>query len=96
MTKTGTDDLISREALLEELEKINIYDPIHILRDTKIAVRKALAVKVKPVVNGNWVSYSTTMQECSNCKRHTPRHRYKYCPHCGATMGEGLHYYAVD
>lgn len=95
MTKTGMDDLISRWDLIEELEKINIYDPICILRDTKIAVRKAPAVKVKPVVNGNWVYYSTTMQECSNCKRHTERHKFKYCPHCGASMGEKLHY-AID
>ena len=47
------------------------------------------------VVHGNWVYYSTTMQECSNCKRHTARHKFKYCPYCGATMGDKLHY-AID
>ena len=47
------------------------------------------------VKHGNWVYYSTTMQECSNCKRHTARHKFKYCPHCGAVMGDKLHY-AID
>lgn len=46
-------------------------------------------------VHGNWVSYSTTMQECSNCKRHTALHKFKYCPYCGATMGDKLQY-AID
>ena len=38
------------------------------------------------VVHGQWRYYSTTMQECSNCQRHTARHKFKYCPHCGAVM----------
>ena len=38
------------------------------------------------VVHGYWRYYSTTMQECSNCHRHTARHKFKYCPHCGAVM----------
>ena len=87
--------LIDANALIEELDKINLYDPIHILRDTKMAVRKAPTIKVQPVKNGNWVYYSATMQECSNCKQHTARHKFKYCPHCGATMGDKLHY-AID
>ena len=36
--------LIDANALMKELEQINIYDPIHILRDTRIAVRKAPTV----------------------------------------------------
>ena len=35
-----------------------------------------------------WVRYSTTMMECSRCGRHTARHRYEYCPHCGAPIHE--------
>ena len=35
---------------------------------------------------GKWKYYSTTMQECSACKRHTARHKYNYCPRCGAKM----------
>ena len=35
---------------------------------------------------GRWEYYSSTMQECSVCKRHTARHKYDYCPRCGADM----------
>lgn len=35
---------------------------------------------------GEWSRYSTTMMECSVCKRHTARHKYEFCPHCGARM----------
>jgi hypothetical protein len=38
------------------------------------------------VIQGTWKHYSTTMMECSVCKKHVPYHRYKYCPHCGARM----------
>ena len=43
------------------------------------------------VVHGHWRYYSTTMQECSNCQRHTARHKFKYCPHCGAIMEDKYH-----
>ena len=43
------------------------------------------------VVHGRWRYYSTTMQECSNCQRHTARHKFKYCPHCGAIMEDKYH-----
>lgn len=33
---------------------------------------------------GVWSNYSSTMMECSNCKRHVPYHKYVYCPHCGS------------
>jgi hypothetical protein len=35
---------------------------------------------------GSWTNYSSTMMECSICKKHVPYHRYSYCPHCGAKM----------
>lgn len=35
---------------------------------------------------GHWEHYSTTMMECSVCKKHVPKHRYKYCPECGSKM----------
>lgn len=34
--------------------------------------------------DGIWKIYSSTMMECSNCKKHVPYHRYAYCPHCGS------------
>ena len=36
------------------------------------------------IKHGTWKLYSSTMMECSNCKKHVPYHRYKYCPHCGS------------
>ena len=35
---------------------------------------------------GYWEYYSTTMMECSICKKHVPRHRYRFCPECGSLM----------
>lgn len=35
---------------------------------------------------GTWLYYSTTMMECSVCGRHTARHRFEFCPHCGSQM----------
>ena len=40
----------------------------------------------KKQIVGHWEYYSTTMMECSVCKRHTSRHRFEFCPHCGAKM----------
>ena len=52
----------------------------------KKMMQNAPTVDAVEVVHGRWEYYSTTMMECSNCKRHTARHRFKYCPHCGAVM----------
>jgi polyhydroxyalkanoate synthesis regulator phasin len=35
---------------------------------------------------GVWINYSSTMMECSACKKHVSYHRYEFCPHCGAKM----------
>lgn len=47
------------------------------------------AADVAPVIRGCWTRYSTTMMSCSVCGRHTARHKFKYCPHCGARMNGG-------
>lgn len=52
---------------------------------------EAPTVDAVPVVHGRWEYYSTTMMECSNCKRHTARHKFRYCPHCGAVMEDKYH-----
>ena len=39
-----------------------------------------------PVRHGRWMPYSTTMMICSVCERHTAKHRFEYCPHCGCKM----------
>lgn len=45
--------------------------------------------RVAMVVHGSWHRYSTTMMICTACGRHTARHKYAYCPHCGAKMDGG-------
>lgn len=37
---------------------------------------------------GIWKYYSSTMMECSVCKRHVPYHKYEFCPHCGSKMSK--------
>ncbi len=39
--------------------------------------------------SGTWKLYSSTMMECSSCKKHVPYHRYKFCPHCGSKNKRG-------
>lgn len=46
------------------------------------------AADVAPVVHSEWEYYTHTMMACSICKRHVPRHKFEYCPHCGAKMKE--------
>jgi NADH pyrophosphatase NudC (nudix superfamily) len=37
--------------------------------------------------HAKWSMYSSTMMECSSCKKHVPYHRYYYyCPQCGSKM----------
>ena len=44
------------------------------------------AADVAPVRRGQWKRYSTYMMECTQCGKHVARHRYYYCPNCGAKM----------
>jgi hypothetical protein len=37
---------------------------------------------------GVWKRYSSTMMECSVCKKHVSYHKYEFCPHCGSVMEE--------
>lgn len=39
--------------------------------------------------NGMWFHYSSTMMECSICRKHTPIRKYDFCPRCGARMKGG-------
>lgn len=55
------------------------------LKDHKIPFG-CIAPDVVEVKHGYWIPYSSTMMECSVCKRHTARHRYEFCPRCGAKM----------
>lgn len=52
----------------------------------KEIIRRTSAADVVEIRRGTWEYYSSTMMECSICKRHVPVHRYEFCPHCGARM----------
>lgn len=76
-------EYIERGALIKEIsESTEPFNTGSVFR----AINRQSAADVAPVVHGRWEYYSTTMQECSNCKRHTARHKFSYCPHCGAAM----------
>lgn len=49
-------------------------------------VANAPAVNARPVVYTQWDDYSTSMMECRVCKKHVPRHKYKFCPECGSEV----------
>lgn len=80
------DRYISEKALIENIAKI---EDLRTLSTKTIgeAISNTPTADVVEVRHGEWDYYSTTMMECSVCKRHTPRHRYEFCPHCGAKMG---------
>ena len=93
------NDLISREGLIKEVcgkcdgacdccceeNCIRCKRP-NMRCDFRKALDDVPTVDAVPVVHGRWRYYSTTMQECSECQRHTARHKFKYCPHCGSFM----------
>ena len=70
---------------LEDLLRSN-SGRYHHKDDIIAAIAGQPTVDAVEVVHGYWLYYSSTMQECSNCHRHTARHKFKYCPHCGAVM----------
>ena len=43
-------------------------------------------IPINTTERGYWKYYSTTMMECNACGRHTARHRFEFCPHCGSSM----------
>lgn len=78
--------LIDVDKLKSELSWLYDYDYVTTMKAIGI-VNSAPIVDVEPVRHGKWIPYSSTMMECSVCKRHTARHKYEYCPRCGAKMG---------
>ena len=78
------DKVKSKAITLEGLDGNGIpYDIMAVPVCTLEDIPTVDAVEVK---YGHWDWYSSTMMECSICKRHTARHRFEYCPHCGAKM----------
>ena len=91
------DDLISRKALLEELDKwinpcVNCESEFLSGIATAISeVEAAPAVDAAPVVHGEWIELHEEngheVGTCSHC-RHV-RIVDNYCPNCGAKMNGG-------
>jgi hypothetical protein len=68
-------DQIAMEARAEGISDITVLN--------KHAIMEVLN---RASTRGKWLYYSTTMMECSVCKRHVARHRFAFCPHCGTEM----------
>jgi hypothetical protein len=78
-------DLVDRKVLETAVLNASYWDN----QDEDVCwqlVQDAPSVEAVKVIHGKWLYYSTTMMECSICKRHTARHRFAFCPHCGAQM----------
>ena len=50
------------------------------------ALHSVPTVEAMPVVHARWESYSSTMMACPECGKHVARHRFDFCPKCGAKM----------
>lgn len=75
-------DYMSREAAIELLH----YNADERCSAVVADFEEIPAADVEPVRHGMWKRYSTTMMECSLCGKHTARHKFNYCPNCGAKM----------
>jgi hypothetical protein len=76
------NELMSEVHWYDEQQKADVW----LTSDIEALLAEQPTVDAVEVVHGRWLYYSTTMQECSNCHGHTARHKFKYCPHCGAVM----------
>ena len=93
-----TNDLISREAAIDEIRDIWCYD-CHCAtnkRDCKAcnagycidALRDLPAVDAAPVVHGWWIVQDRTYTRfaCSACRARNFSDRTNFCPNCGARV----------
>lgn len=97
------DDLISRQAAIDELKKISFSYCFecggYLSEDRReieiISSSKALeAIEALPFVQreqkiGRWIDAREQCGEfmCSNCQFLCCTNQYNYCPNCGAIMG---------
>jgi rRNA maturation endonuclease Nob1 len=85
------EEYINKGKLIEEIRKAasrsmvgEIDEPYLDWKTVVSFIFDAPVEAVQPVIEGTWSNYSSTMMECSECKKHVPYHRYTYCPHCGS------------
>jgi len=86
-----TEGYINKGKLIEDIRRAasrsmvgEIDEPYLDWKTVVSFIFDATAEEVAPVIHGSWSNYSSTMMECSNCKKHVPYHRYTFCPHCGS------------
>ena len=93
------DEYISREAVLEHLNKCKenpLFDPdmARICFAISIFIENMKAADVQPVKHGKWSEIYHDIENysasCTNCGEPTVRRvwfrPYDFCPHCGAKM----------
>lgn len=85
------EEYINKDKLIEAVQKAaarsmvgEIDEPYLDWKTVVSFIFDAPAEAVAPRDLGTWNLYSSTMMECSKCKKHVPYHRYNYCPHCGS------------
>lgn len=83
-----------RDELIDELTKTLIilgvtWNPRPVARGL-IDKNYRKVTEEYPSIIGHWDHYSTTMMECSVCKKHVPKHRYNFCPECGTKMQDRI------
>ena len=90
-------ELISREALIEELKKSRKYHAqngreLELLCRCENIVNEQPTVEAVPVVHGEWIYNQYYTWECGNCGFHPfkgfiPKEpNFNFCPFCGARM----------
>ena len=76
---------MARDICLEKQNCNDVCNPTDSCTALKYAER-AYEQGYRKQNRGIWFHYSTTMMECSICRKHTPIRRYDFCPRCGAKM----------
>ena len=84
------DDLISRKALIQEIEPMLTWELLN-------KINKMPAVDAAPVVHGRWVEWwppkhmiftgEEMLYRCSQCDaKYADKENMRFCPNCGARM----------
>lgn len=91
-------DYISREAISEVLEKMEIVGPLYYgipVVEALDAIDNIPAADVRPVKRGvwerdtaGWEGNEYVIWRCSECGRSVPYDKSNFCPNCGAKMEE--------
>lgn len=88
-------DLISRSALIEDLNKKSSYDLVCFDTELLGIINDQPTIEAVPVVYGEWIKdlcpeglEGYANWKCSKCNKWV-RRRSNFCPNCGCRMKEG-------